>query len=765
MNRSLAKLCCLLAVVVVSAGIKRASADDRPNVVLILADDVGCEPLGCYGGKSHQTPNIDALAASGMRFTHCYSMPVCHPTRVCLITGRYPMQIGNPRWGSFPQSLETKTIAQVMKSAGYATAVAGKWQLAMLGKDLQQPHRMGFDEYCLFGWHEGPRYHDPLIWQNGSRRNDTAGKYGPDLYVDFLLDFIKRNQQQPFFALYSMALCHDVTDDLEAPVPYAPGKDRYDNYGEMISQMDRCVGRVVDGLEELGLRKNTIILFTGDNGTSKASIVRAEPSNGKKKWKYIRQPVNSLVGDQLIPGGKGNLTNDGTNVPLIVNGGKIQTKVVDDLIDFSDFLPTVADIGGASLPAETEIDGISFAARLLNMPGNARRWAFAEHKGKYWVRSRDWKLYNDGRLFNMRLDAGEQNSLSAATSDDQEVLMLRTALRELPPAKVEPVVGGLLAQEGGRWDPTSSPLASPFGVDFDGDGNMFVVELEGGRIHQRTADGELKQISGDGSKSYRGDGGPVGKATYNGMHNCAVTPNGDLYIADSWNHCIRKVDHATGNITTIAGTGAAGFSGDGGPATAAKFNFVMCITLNHSGDKLYVADLKNKRIRCVDLRSGIVETIAGNGKNGVPTDGAIAASSPLVDPRAVASDSQGRVYILERGGNALRVVDNDGTIRTVAGTGRRGNQDGPAMQASFGSPKHICVDDQDNVYIADDQNRAIRKYDPRAKTVSTVLGEGHGDQRIKLLRPHGVTWEADALYVVDTGHNRILKLTRPANFR
>ncbi len=761
MNRSFLYFPCLMSVAVVAFSLLSAAAEDRPNIVLILADDVGCEPLGCYGGTSYPTPNIDALAATGMRFRHCYSMPVCHPTRVCILTGRYPMHIDNPRWGSFPEPLESKTLAHTMKNAGYATVVAGKWQLAMLGKDLQQPHRMGFDEYCLFGWHEGPRYHDPLIWQNGAKRNETQGKYGPDLYVDLLIDFMKRNREQPFFAFYSMALCHDVTDDLADPVPYSPGKDRYDNYAEMIAQMDRCVGRVVDALDRLALRDNTVILFTGDNGTSKGSIVRAEPLDGKQKWKYVREAVLSMVGDQRVPGGKGNLTDDGTNVPLIANcpGLIPANEVSDDLVDFSDFLPTLADLAKGSLPSEVDIDGISFASRLRGRQGNARPWAFSEHKGRYWVRTRAWKLYNDGQFFDMKADPEEQHNLAGTQVDHPELTQLRAAMRGLPKPSVEIIIGGLLAEEGGQWDPQSSPLKSPFGVDFDSAGNMLIVELEGGRVHKRTVEGKLSHISGDGSRSYRGDGQPVAKATFNGMHNCAVTPNGDLYIADSWNHCIRKVDHKTGIMTTIAGTGEAGFSGDGGPAADAKFDFVMCITLNHSGDKLFVADLKNRRIRVVDLADGTVRTVAGNGDKGSPQDGSVATNSPLVDPRAVATDSQDRVYILERNGNALRVVDTDGTIRTVAGSGARGLKDGPAMQATFGSPKHLCVDDEDNVYIADDQNRAIRKYDPRTRVVTTVLGAGHGDARIKLLHPHGVTWESGSLIVVDTGHNRILRVS------
>lgn len=324
-------------------------------------------------------------------------------------------------------------------------------------------------------------------------------------------------------------------------------------------------------------------------------------------------------------------------------------------------------------------------------------------------------------------------------------------------APVEVIVGGILNSEGGIWDAKKSPLLRPFGVDFDASGQMLIVELEGGRVHRLNAEG-LLQISGDGSKSYRGDGGPLAAATYNGMHNIAVTPNGDFYIADSWNHCIRHVDARTGFVSTFAGTGKAGFSGDGGPANKAEFDFIMCITLNHTNDVLHVADLRNRRIRAIDLASKTVSTIAGNGKKGRPDDGKSAKDSPLADPRAVAADSKGNVYILERGGNALRLVTQEGIITTVAGNGEKGFQDGPALEAQFGSPKHICVDDKDNVYIADDQNKAIRRYDSATQTVSTILGRGHGDAKIQLLNPHGVCWEDGWLYVIDTGHNRVLRM-------
>lgn len=323
-------------------------------------------------------------------------------------------------------------------------------------------------------------------------------------------------------------------------------------------------------------------------------------------------------------------------------------------------------------------------------------------------------------------------------------------------AEVNFIVGDYMPNEGGDWNLKSSPLHRPFGIAFNSDGLGYVIELEGGRVFTLARDKTLTQISGDGSKSYRGDGDVAKNATYNGMHNCAVLPNGDVLIGDTWNNCVRRIDAKTGIVSTWAGSGKAGFAGDGGPAMKAEFNHVMCITLNADASVLHIADLKNRRIRAVNVAAKTVSTVAGNGKRGVPEDGSLATESPLVDPRAVAADSQGNLYVLERGGHALRIVRADGTIETVAGTGEKGFQDGAALQAQLGAPKHICVDAEDCVYIADDMNGAIRKYDPQSKTVSTVLGRGFGDAKLRLKNPHGVCVRDGVLYVMDSSNNRIL---------
>lgn len=400
-----------------------ATADERPNVVLILADDVGHECLGCYGGESYNTPNLDYLAKTGVRFQHCYSMTVCHPTRLTLMTGRYPFRFGDTAWGDFPKSAERQTFSKLLADAGYATAVAGKWQLTMLRDQPDHPYRLGFQQSDVFGWHEGPRYYEPMVYRNGKVRDDTLGHYGPDLYVRTLIKFMKENRDRPFVAYYPMALCHDVTDDLKQPVAHGP-LDRYDSYPEMIAEMDRAVGRIVAALNALKLREKTLILFVGDNGTPKRMILRAEGNE------LIRVPVVSKQNDRDIPGGKGTLLDTGTHVPFIANwlGTTDGGQVVDDLVDVSDFWPTLMELAKVSLPKDLKIDGVSFASRLTQGERSPRQWAYSQgtKTKSRWVRTAKWKLYEDGRLFDMTAEGNEQAPVEAANDSEEQRAVRRT---------------------------------------------------------------------------------------------------------------------------------------------------------------------------------------------------------------------------------------------------------------------------------------------------------------------------------------------------
>ena len=426
------RLICRLGIAILLLGSTVTSRGvPKPNIVLILADDVGCEPIGCYGGESFATPNIDALAEDGMKFEHCYSMPVCHPSRIALMTGRYPFRF-KAGWGSFPKNEEKRSIGQVMKDAGYATAVAGKWQMTLLKKDLGQPYRMGFDQWRVFGWHEGARFHSPMIYQNGKVREGLKGEYGPDLYVKFLSEFMERSQKEgkPFFAYYSMALAHDVTDDLKWQVPYAPGKDRWMNYGEMITSMDEMVGKLLASMDRLNLRVNTLVLFTGDNGTAARSKLRHFDKSGKK---YEYEKVVVRQNGRNVPGGKGLLNDRGTHVPLIANWPiRIAAgSVSEDLVDFSDWLPTIAEIGRAELPKDVKFDGQSFASSLLGKKESARTFAFSESKGgRAFVRDQRYKLYANGKFYDISSDPEERKPLGKGKGTETRK-RLETAILEI----------------------------------------------------------------------------------------------------------------------------------------------------------------------------------------------------------------------------------------------------------------------------------------------------------------------------------------------
>jgi hypothetical protein len=309
-------------------------------------------------------------------------------------------------------------------------------------------------------------------------------------------------------------------------------------------------------------------------------------------------------------------------------------------------------------------------------------------------------------------------------------------------------------------------LREPFGVDVDTAGRIYIVEMAGNRVTVLEAGGGARVFAGTGARGFAGDDGPASEAELNGPHHLLFGPDGLLYVADTGNNSVRRIDTGTGIITRVAGTGEKGFSGDGGPARDARFGGIYSIAFR--GHVLYVCDLDNRRIRAVDLQTGIVTTVAGNGEKGVPKDAADARTQPLVDPRAIALDAAGNLYICERGGHALRVVDAEGRIRTVAGTGQAGfsGDGGPAPAAQLNGPKHISVDADGSVLITDTENHAIRRYSPRDGTITRVAGSGLRGAAglggpaatIELNRPHGAVRHGQVIYVSDSENHRVLAI-------
>lgn len=308
-------------------------------------------------------------------------------------------------------------------------------------------------------------------------------------------------------------------------------------------------------------------------------------------------------------------------------------------------------------------------------------------------------------------------------------------------------------------------LKEPFGVTFL-NGEAIFVEYGGHKVRKIDSKGVVVDLAGNGKKGYTD--GKNSEASFNQPHNLAVGPDGKIYIADTSNHAVRVVDTKSGLTSTLAGNGTKGFAGDGGPAKEARFDQAYHVAVDPKGENLYVCDLGNRRIRVIDLAKGTIRTVAGNGEKGVPKDGELAEKSPLVDPRAVEVDSAGRIWILERGGHALRVVEN-GKIRTVAGTGKAGfsGDGGPAKEATFNGPKFISFDPKGDVLICDTENHCVRKYFVQTGKIERVAGtgkKGKGDTKgnpleVGLNRPHGATIGPDgALYIADSDNSRILRV-------
>jgi len=350
------------------------------------------------------------------------------------------------------------------------------------------------------------------------------------------------------------------------------------------------------------------------------------------------------------------------------------------------------------------------------------------------------------------------------------VALFSLSLARLPAEQIVLVAGGGTA---GKDAPAlQCALHEPFCTEFLPSGEMVIAEMgQGNHLLKVGKDGVLRVIAGTGAKGASGDGGPAAAATFGGVHNFVVRADGDLLIADSFNNLLRRIDAKTMVISALAGDGKKGFAGDGGPAKDAEFSTLIQIAVNPAGNKLYCADIGNHRIRRIDLATNIITTVAGNGQSGIPPDGAVAVDAPLVDPRSATPDATGGFYILERNGNALRYVDSEGRIKTVAGTGAKGlsGDGGPGLQATMSGPKYTALDRDGTLLIADAENNVVRRYAPRTGLITRVAGTGKpgaagldGDPlQCELRRPHGVTVGPDGcIYITDSYNDRILKINR-----
>lgn len=383
----------------------------RPNVILIMADDLGYETIASNGGTSYQTPELDKMARNGIRFEHCYAQPLCTPSRVKMMTG-----ISNIRnytdFGILHPS--QTTFGHLFQDAGYSTCVVGKWQL---GKDPQSPVKAGFDRHSLWqvefeardSTGRDTRYSQPLLQTDGELKRFGSAEYGPTLVTQYALDFIEqaKDDNEPFLLYYPMILTHCPF----SPTPHSPEwvtddstvmnyKGRAHYFEDMVFTMDSIVGIFQRKLEALGILDNTLAIFTGDNGTD--------------------TPIVSQLNGRRVAGAKKSTTDAGTRVPLIAQWpGMIDKGTVStDLIDFSDFFPTLCEVAGIDVPGGLDLDGVSFAPQLQGKNGGTRDWIYswfirnADDEPKVFARNQEYKLYGDGAFYHIPSDYDEKNPLN-----------------------------------------------------------------------------------------------------------------------------------------------------------------------------------------------------------------------------------------------------------------------------------------------------------------------------------------------------------------
>lgn len=417
-------------------------AADHKNIILIMADDSHADNYGCYGSTFFSTPRLDALAADGARFTQCYSAPVCTASRVKIMTGRDNIR-NYVAFGTLDKS-ET-TIGTMMKNAGYATGVAGKWQLHG-GPNGSLAPDCGFDTFCLWNYPgtSRSRFWKPSIIRDGKLLKTTEDDYGPEIFTDYIVEFIEANKDRPFFAYYPMVLVHAPfvrTPDSQTGEADDEQSQALGHFRDMTAYADKCVGRIIDTLEKSGLRENTVVIYTTDNGTGRS--------------------LNYPYKDERRQGEKAYATDGGTHAPLIVNcPGTVPSGTVSDvLVDFSDVMPTLAEISGVALPKLT-LDGRSFWPQCRGEQGNPRKWIYQYYYPKFtqaaklhgqgikgneivWAQNQQFKLYRDGSLYSSA-DRYETQPIEPSTSNvsaEEARQLLQGAIQSMPTQAAKLAVG------------------------------------------------------------------------------------------------------------------------------------------------------------------------------------------------------------------------------------------------------------------------------------------------------------------------------------
>lgn len=388
----------------------------KPNIIYILADDLGIDGVSCYGADLFKTPVIDKLAKEGIRYTNAYTAPLCGPSRALILTGRYAFRTGavnQDMTGLMKPTVETM-MPKILKQAGYTSSMVGKWGQLPLG-----PAEFGFDDYLRFfgsGVYVTTTEKKQKYVLNGQESILKENEYMPDLMHTHIEDFLSKHTKDPFYLYYSMVHVHG---EIIATPDTKPGTSAFkDLYTDNINYMDKLVGKLLKTLDSLKIRDNTLIVFMGDNGTA-GQAANIGTVNGKK-----------------IIGKKGTMQEGGSLVPMIANWPAVIKKgsVSSNLIDATDFIPTFAELAGAPLPTNNILDGKSFAYQLKGTKGAPRDWIFTELGNDWYVRSSNWKLNRAGQLIDMRNAPFEEKEVAVDDTNKAEKDKLQKVLDGLNPA-------------------------------------------------------------------------------------------------------------------------------------------------------------------------------------------------------------------------------------------------------------------------------------------------------------------------------------------
>ena len=435
------KRCTIIALLLTLAGALHAA---RPNVIVIMADDLGAEGLGCYGSTIYTTPNLDRMAKEGARFNNAYATPLCTPTRVMIMSGLYPNRTGFraliSKSAGVRMPANIRTFGHDFRDAGYRTAIAGKWQLGKFDEHPGQPVEHGFDSYCLWSWiykgQKPSRFYKPLIYQDEKFIQGDDDDFGPDYFRDFVLDFIDENKDEPFFVYFPMVLVHSPfihPPKLEelARTKYTDDLDKQTQaYGHMITYMDDIVGQILKRLQQHGIAENTLVLFTGDNGTGKQ--------------------ITSALPGMKLKGGKGTMTESGCRVPLLAWWpGTVKPGVREEFFCLVDVLPTVTALAGIEL--DRTVDGMDLSHNLTGKPGTDREQILMSYKSGFFARDKRFRLHENGTLYDIPVDADKsryREKVSTNPEHDPRRKQLQAALDEF--MAIPPEYGTKTDKPGGK---------------------------------------------------------------------------------------------------------------------------------------------------------------------------------------------------------------------------------------------------------------------------------------------------------------------------